>query len=505
VDLERDLARLRRERNLYRKLLELSGETEFESFLEEALALVVDLTDARNGYLELHDRNEAPGEPGWFIAHGFRSDEIDNIRSRVSKGIIAQAIATGQTIDTPSALLDPRFADRESVQGMRIDAVLCIPIGSDPPLGVLYLQGRKETGPFTDSDRERAETFAHHLARLADHQLLRLQVARAADPTQPYRASLRADDLIGRSPAIADLLRDVSMVRGLDVSVLLTGESGTGKSQIARLIHDSGPRAGRPFVEVNCAALPEGLVESELFGALAGAHSTATRRMTGKVEAAEGGTLFLDEVGEISEPNQVKLLQLLQSRSYYPLGSPTAVNADVRVIAATNRDLEAAVADGGFRADLYYRLHVLELRVPSLAERRSDIPDLARHFCERAVAQHRLGRLELSSGVLHALEAAEWPGQVRQLQHAVEAAAIRAAGAGAARIERAHVFPETAASVGEPEEDLTFQEATRRFQARLLAETLEATGWNVSETARRLDLARSHVYTLIRAFGLERD
>jgi transcriptional regulator with GAF, ATPase, and Fis domain len=503
VESSRDLERLVRERNLFLRLLGLSAQTEVEPFLKEALSLVVEATGARNGYIEIHDPRRGGQGPGWHIAHGFSPGEAEDVRLRVSRGIIAQALASGQTIDTPSALLDPRFSERDSVRGLRIDAVLCAPIGSDPPLGVLYLQGRNQPGPFDAADRESAEVFAHHLARLAGHLLARIAELQGPDPTRQYRDSLRVSGLVGRSPALAALLRDVALVSPLEVSVLLTGESGTGKSLVARLIHDNGPRADRPFVEVNCGAIPDGLVESELFGALPGSHSTATRATTGKVQAAERGTLFLDEVGDLSSAAQVKLLQLLQSGVYYPLGASEPSQADVRIVAATNTDLQSAVDAGRFREDLYYRLHVLPLRVPSLAERRDDVADLARHFCERASERHRLPRLELSGRALRALESAEWPGHVRQLEHAVEAALIRAAGSGASAVELAHLFPDTEGERAE-EQGLTFQEATRRFQRDLLRETLEATGWNVTEAARQLDLARSHVYNLIRAFGLER-
>jgi len=271
------------------------------------------------------------------------------------------------------------------------------------------------------------------------------------------------------------------------------------------VIHENGPRAAHAFVELNCARLPETLVESELFGAVAGSHSTAHRNVTGKVGAAEHGTLFLDEIGELSLATQAKLLQLLQSKRYYPLGASEPRHADVRVIAATNTDLEAAVAEGRFREDLYYRLKVLPVRVPTLAERAPDVQLLARVFVERSCERHALPRLELSIGALHAIHTAEWPGNVRQLENAIEAACIRAAGTGVKQIGRDHVFPESAPErdAGETAE-ITFQEETRRFQRELLARTLEETGWNVAASARRLDLARSHLYSLIKAFDLTR-
>jgi Nif-specific regulatory protein len=501
LDARQELDQIRRERDLYLRLLDLGALTEIESFLGESLKLVVELTGAQNGYLELRDPRDADENDGWYLSHGFSAPETDDVRSLISRGIVAEVLATGQTIDTPSAQLDPRFSERGSVQAMRIDAVLCIPIGQNPPLGALYLQGHENPGPFAEAERRRAEIFCHHLARLADSLILRLKVEGTPDPTEVLRQTLRLDGVVGRSPALAALLREVAVVSPLDVSILLTGESGTGKSQIARVVHENGLRASHPFIEVNCAALPETLIESELFGAVAGAHSTATRSIQGKVAAAERGTLFLDEVSELTPASQAKLLQLLQSKQYFPLGASEARTADVRVIAATNTDLEAAAKRGRFREDLFYRLQVLPVRVPGLAERRDDIPELARYFCATAAARHRLPALEISRSAVQALASAEWPGHIRQLANAVEAALIRAAGNRASIIEREHVFPDRAPSE-EVMESLTYQEQTRRFQTQLLRDTLEDKGWNISETARCLDLARSHIYTLIDAFGL---
>ena len=485
-----------RERDFYRRLLELGARENLGSFLQEALTLVVELAKAHQGYLELGDGTE---ESRWSMALGFTDSEVAGIRSVISRGIIAEALATGQTIMTPSALLDPRFRDRGSVQLGRIQAVLCVPVGAAPPVGALYLQGREQGGPFSAEDQAKAELFARHVAPIARRLLA--EERQHPDATGRFRQTLRLDGVVGRSAALARVFEQVSLVAPLNVSVLLTGESGTGTSQIARVIHDSGPRSGAPFVEVNCAALPETLIESELFGALPGAHSTAHRRIDGKVAAAEKGTLFLDEIGELALPAQAKLLHMLQAKQYYPLGAAKPVSADVRVIAATNADLEAAVAGRQFRDDLFYRLQVLPIRIPSLAERREDIADLATFFAAGACTRHALSRLELSEGALRAAQSADWPGNVRQLANAVEAAAIRAAGASTGRIERAHLFPgPDAAGV----EQLTFQEATRRFQAELLRKALEAADWNVAEVAEQLDVARSHVYNLIRAFGLGR-
>jgi Nif-specific regulatory protein len=490
---------IRQERDLYLRMLELGACEELEPFLREVLELIVRASQARKGYLEFHE----PGDdaPALALAYGCEGEAEQSFRGGISQGVMAEALATRTTVLSASALGDPRFRERGSVRRNAIEAVLCTPFGGDPPLGVVYLQGRNRPGGFDDADRARAELFVRCLHPFVERLRIRRRQS-AADPTRSFRDQLAASDVIGRSAALARTLQEVALVAPLDVCVLLTGGSGTGKTQIARVLHDSGPRRGRPFVELNCAAIPEALLEAELFGAMPGAHSTATRRIDGKVAAAEGGTLFLDEIGELAVSAQAKLLQLLQSQEYYPLGATRKLRADVRIIAATNTDLQAAIEQRSFRGDLYYRLSVLPIRLPALAERREDVVELAEHFVAQACTKNRLPRLRLSLAARQAVLTAEWPGNVRQLAHAVEGAAIRAAGAMLPEIEPHHLFPALAApAAGRPP---SFQEATRGFQEQLLRATLDELGWNVMETARRLDLSRAHVYNLIGAFSLTR-
>jgi Nif-specific regulatory protein len=494
-----DYERLREERDLYVGLLGLNDREHPEPFLDEALGLIVRVLGADQGYLEVFDPNEGPT---WWRAAGCSDEQVELIRTIVSRGIIQEALALGEAVVCPSAILDPRFRDRPSVQASQIQAVLCVPIVRGAPIGVLYLQGRRAGGSFSASEEERARAFARHLGPLVEGLFIRSR-QRQSDEVAPFRARLKIEDVIGVSSALAKVLREVELVAPLDVAVLVTGETGTGKTQLARLIHENGRRRGRRFVELNCSAIPDNLLESELFGAMPGAHSSATRRIEGKVAAAEGGTLFLDEVAELTLPAQAKLLQFLHTKEYYPLGSSTSHTADVRIIAATNSDLEERVRERRFRSDLFYRLQVLSVRMPSLSERRADVPALARHFCARAQRSHDLLELELSPGALRAIEAAEWRGNVRELAHAIEAAAIRAAGEGAKAIQATHVFPvPSGPSVSRA--PLTFQEETRRFQASLVQRALEAADWNVAAAARTLDLTRAHLYNLIKAFGLSR-
>jgi Nif-specific regulatory protein len=501
--LAAELQRLRCERDLYLRMLNLGAESNVRAFLEEALRLIVEVTQAWQGYLELRDPEDDADAPCWFSL-GCSREEVDGIRACISRGIIAESIATGMTVATTSASQDPRFADRESVQVGRIGPVLCAPIGSHPPIGVIYLQGSSLPRSPTEEDRARLELFARHIAPFAERLLSRRRLE-TRDDTRPLRERYRLGTVVGRSKVLAKVLEEAMLAAPLDVNVLLVGESGTGKGQLARAIHENSRRAAGPFVEVNCAALPSTLIESELFGAVPGAHSEARRPLPGKVAAAEGGTLFLDEIAELPFEAQAKLLQLLQSRSYYPLGASTPRHANVRLIAATNANLEAAVSERRFRQDLFYRLLVLTIRLPTLAERKEDLSDLSRALAERACQRHGLPSLQVSTTALSAIEARVWPGNVRQLEHAIEAAAIRAAGRGSLTIAPDHLFPEQQHAVEAAESSATFQEATRRFQRELLQRALAECGWNVTEAARRLDLTRAHVYNLIRAFGLVRD
>jgi Nif-specific regulatory protein len=499
-----EFERVSRESALYLRLLSLGTQTELEPLLQEALTLVVELTGAQQGYLELRDESDETGQSAWWLSHGFSDAEVADVRFMISRGIIAEAMATGETIVTQFAGLDERFRHRESVKLQRIEAVLCAPVAASATLGVVYLQGRRGPGPFSDQDRMNAEVFAQHLAPLADRLLVQRRIASAGDSTRELRECYQLEGIVGRSSILAAAIRQAMLAAPLDVNVLLTGESGTGKGQLARAIHANSPRSGGPFVEVNCAALPQNLFESELFGARSGSHSEAKWDRPGKVAAAEGGTLFLDEVAEIPLESQPKLLQLLQSRDYYPIGETKPVKAAVRIIAATNTDLEEAVREKRFREDLFFRLQVVPVRVPALRERMEDLRELAQSLCVDIQSRHGLVSLELSPGALRSIEAAEWRGNVRELEHAIEAAAIRAAGDGTGRIESRHVFPDPTGPAARPDQPLTFQESTRRFQRELIEQTLEETKWNVAEAARRLDLARSHVYNLIQTFGLSR-
>jgi len=308
-------------------------------------------------------------------------------------------------------------------------------------------------------------------------------------------------DITSKSPRmleIFDLVRSVAAYRS---TVLIEGESGTGKELLARAIHQASDRAERPFVAVSCAALVETLLESELFGHERGSFTGAVARQKGKLELADGGDLFLDEIGDISPKLQMDLLRFLEERTFFRVGGAEEIRVDVRVIAATNRDLQRAVQEGRFRDDLYYRLNVIHIRIPPLRERREDVPLLARQFAESIPVELGKPPVTLSEAAVKALVEHDWPGNVRELQNAMERAIVT--GRGHVLTGEEFDFMRTRESAAErwtPPTDQTLAEVERR----VIEATLRRTGGNIKETASILAIDRSTLYDKIKRYAIER-
>jgi DNA-binding NtrC family response regulator len=312
--------------------------------------------------------------------------------------------------------------------------------------------------------------------------------------------------LIGTSAALARVGKQARAVADTSATVLLAGENGTGKEVLARAIHEESARRDAPFVAVSCAALPETLVESELFGHEKGAFTGATSVKRGRFELADGGTLFLDEIGELSQATQVKLLRVLQERNFERLGGEKTVTVDIRLIAASNRDLEGEVAAGRFRQDLYYRLNVVPLVLPPLRERREDIPVLAAYFAAKAAEKHGRAVPSLDASLMEALREYDFPGNVRELENLIERLVVLT---NAPRLGTEHlpekmllVAPETDAVKGGADET-TLEGATLALRRRLLTSALQAEGGNRAAAARRLGISRSYLHRLISELGLD--
>ena len=307
--------------------------------------------------------------------------------------------------------------------------------------------------------------------------------------------------MVGESPALREVRDLIVKVGPTSARVLITGENGTGKELVARGLHEASPRRDRPFVEVNCAAIPSELIESELFGHMKGSFTGAFADRAGKFEQADGGTLFLDEIGDMSLSAQSKLLRVLQEGVVTRIGGSKPIQVDVRVLAATNKNLENEIVEGRFREDLLYRLNVVPIHVPPLRERRQDIPALVAHFAEQLSVSAGVPGRKFSADAVRRLQGRAWPGNIRELRNAVERALILASGKMVTADDIDHLLPSTLGPNGESPSLEDFKlEAEKKF----LVQQLRQHDWNVSETARAIKIPRSNLYKKMERFGLNR-
>ena len=375
-----------------------------------------------------------------------------------------------------------------------------------PSLPVILLTAH---GSIPDAVDATSRGVFGYLTKPFDSQLLLEKIDQALQLSAPAGGEDRADPqapggnpdewmsgMVFRSSRMAELMADARMVAASDASVLIRGESGTGKEMLARAIHLASPRAKGPFIGINCGAIPEPLLESELFGHVKGAFTGAASTRAGLFQAANGGTLFLDEIGDMPLALQVKLLRVLQERTVRPVGATHAEPVDVRLLSATHRDLDAAMAQGQFREDLYYRLDVVSLTLPRLEERREDIPPLVAHFVQQVAGKYGKPISGFAPDALEALATAAWPGNVRQLYNVVEqcCALTSTPLIPLTLVQRALRVPVM--------EALSYTEAKQRFERNYLVQLLKLTGGNVADAARIAERNRTEFYRLLQKYDL---
>jgi len=327
--------------------------------------------------------------------------------------------------------------------------------------------------------------------------------ATALVPAEPRSLPNSMQGVVGLSDALVDVYRVIDRVAETLCTILITGESGTGKELVAKAVHKQSQRSGKAFVAINCGAIPEALLESELFGHARGAFTGAHANKVGRIALAEGGTLFLDEIGEMPLSLQVKLLRVLQAREYSPVGDNRILKADVRIVAATNVNLEAAVLAGTFREDLYYRLNVIHLAVPALRERSEDVPLLAQHFLRKAKEKMAKGsELEISRAAAQLLAEYQWPGNVRELENTIERAVLLCAGTSIDPKD----LPQRVCGLGTekritprlPDTGIDLRNAVESFENQLIRQALERTKWNKKQAATLLGLNRTTLVEMLK-------
>jgi Nif-specific regulatory protein len=354
--------------------------------------------------------------------------ELPEIRLKLGQGVAGHVASTGQMVNVPTAQADARFFKGvDEKTGYRTESMLAAPMRDKQGaiIGVVQLLNKKD-GPFTPGDEGTLLHLAQQAGAAIEATTLYAELMRApADAAEPLPLADRFNRIVGESTPMRQVYKLTTRAAASSATVLITGESGTGKELFARAVHVNSPRRDAAFVKVDCAALPASLIENELFGHERGAYTGADARATGKFDAAQGGTIFLDELGELPLPVQGKLLRVLQDREFERVGSSKTVQVDVRVVAATNRDLEKMVAEGKFRADLYYRIKVVEIRLPPLRSRGpDDIARLARHFVSLAAKREGRAAPLISRGAMDRLTTYPWPGNVRELENCVESAVV---------------------------------------------------------------------------------
>ncbi len=501
-----------------------SGAEQLEALVEIGDALSAALSPARafEGVLEVLERRRGAMRGAVTLLNS-KSGEIQieassglsaagrAARYRLGEGIMGRVVESGKPIVVPQVSREPTFLNRA---GQRQDlhkkelTYLCVPIFvNGRSVGALGVDLKYAESRDYDSELNCLKVAAAMMAQAikADH-LVDEERRRLKDENTHLLEELKEkyefSGIIGTTGAMRQVYEQVAQVAHTKTTVVIRGESGTGKELIAHAIHYNSPRAEKPFIKVNCAALPETLIESELFGYERGAFTGASARKKGRFELAEGGTLFLDEIGEIKVATQVKLLRALQEREFERLGGTETIRVNVRLIAATNKDLEQAIADGTFREDLYYRLNVFSIAVPPLRERKTDLLLLADHFLQKCSKDHKKGIRRISTAAIDMFMSYHWPGNVRELENVIERAVLVCGDGG---VIHGHHLPPTlqTAQASGTMPSLSLSEAVEAYERDILLDSLKSTQGNRAQAARLLGTTARILNYKVRKYGID--
>ena len=487
----------------------LGGTLNLRAALQRTIAILEESRGTLSATIVLKD--DEAGDLAVEAASG-GSSSVRHARYRLGEGIVGRVAQSGRTVVVPQVSREPLFLDRSGVfrrSGRDEMSYVCVPIRAEHrtvgALGVAlpyqedrgYDQEAKFYGVVGSMIGQAVRV--HHLVEAERKRLLDENTKLRRELTERY--DIR--NIVGSSRAMQAVYEQVAQVAHASTTVLVRGESGTGKELVAHAIHYSSPRAKKPFVKVSCAALPESLIESELFGYEPGAFTDARAMKKGRFELAHGGTIFLDEIGELTPATQVKLLRVLQEREIERLGGVQAIKVNVRVIAATNKDLEASVKEGTFREDLYYRLNVYSIYMPPLRERKTDIPLLADHFVEKHAAAHAKDVRRIATSAIDMLMSYHWPGNVRELENCIERAVLVCEGGAI----HAHHLPPTlqTAEVSGTLARQSLKEALDAYEKDLVQDTLKSARGNRARAARLLHTTERILAYAVKKHGIDTD
>jgi Nif-specific regulatory protein len=495
---------------LYRLALDMGSAATFEDLCRIVLDALLEAVPAEVGAVLSAEPAGGPERPAGrsqrgqeleVVAHRHRDPSIRTY-ARVSEYVSNEVMASREAVLAENVARDRYLRNRESLSDIGATSLICAPIlFGERVLGLIHLYC---TNPHTALDAEDLEFTVAVAKQMGSviHQMRRQSSLSAANLLLQDQLKVESE-LVGNSPPIKTVEAQIGRVAGTNATCLIRGESGSGKELVARAIHYSSPRKDGPFVCLNCAALTETLLESELFGHEKGAFTGATEKKVGKFEAAHHGTIFLDEIGEMTVGTQAKLLRILEGHPFERVGGNTPIQVDVRVVAATNSPLEDAVRGGTFRRDLFFRLQVVEIRVPPLRERKSDVPQLADHFLRRFVRETGRRIRGFTQAALRKMEEYDWPGNVRELRNVIERAVALGTGpmidvndVWLSSLDLGAAKPEAAADVYAP---LSLEDVEKQHILR----TLDHTDWNKSQAAAILRIERSTLDRKIKLYELK--